>query len=243
MMDQDMSIRIEGSPRLAAQRQDMKMHFEIAQEVKGPVANGTELSFRITSVDLQMPDLPNDVRAAASKMLVGVEMRFVYDERMRVQEAGVSMGGETQSLGRLTGSLQGLAFPFPEQPLREGQSWDGEVASPLGRMPGVDEAVKVRYNIRLARIRQSAADTVARFEIEVSFPTEPIRITEGGTTANVTIAGSLKGDMEYSVTRSALVHTGLNGTIRMTSDKKGQEGTVVVDQRLEMLLLESGSPL
>ena len=242
VMDQDVTIRIESSPRRAAERQDMRMHFEVAQRVKGPVANGTEISVRINRADVDFPQLPPEARSLAARMLQGLEMRTVYDDRMRLLSAEmVSQGRSVELTNQITGGLLGGAFPLPERPVRAGQSWEGEIASPMGEMPGVDKPMKVQYKIRLARIRQSITDTVARFDVEVSFPTDPIPIAEGGGTGTLTMAGSLKGDMEYSITRSALLHTSLNGSVRMTSDKPGSEGTIVVDLRLDVLLLDTGT--
>jgi len=240
IMDQDLTVRMEGAAG-AAGRQDIKMHIEYTHTVKGPTDGGTEVALHIDGVDAKSPQMPPAVLSAMSEMLRGIETNIVFDERMQVVRAGVTNQGNVPAefTSQLAGGIQGATFPLPEHPIKVGQSWTGEIAAPTGRIPGLSEPLKLHYRVRLARIRPSGADTVARLEIEASFPNDPIHIPSGAT---LTMDGTMKGDLEYSVTRSAIIHSSLKGTIRITSSGggPGDQGAMALDQSLELLLMDTG---
>jgi hypothetical protein len=238
VMNQDVTMKAEGDAE-----QQLAITIAFTQTVNGPAGGGLDVTLRVDSVQLSAPGAGNQAGAQASQMLRGLESHIVFDDRMQVLSSQISnaAGVPPQMASQIAAGLRGASFPLPDHPLAVGESWTVEMTAPTA-VPGLNRPLTLKYRITLKDLSTSGADSVAHFAVQTSFPKDPIEIDLGGQKATMTIDGSLKGDQRYSIVRDAIVSVDLQGTVRV--GMRGgpmPEGTMVMDQRLRLTLLEGAA--
>ena len=246
-LDQQNAMRIEGGPMSAMPEQTFRMRMYYTQLVKGPVQGGVAVTVTFDSTSIDAPGMgPGAMRPALDRMR-GMKSDVVYDERMHVVSAAFTglAGAPSPVTEQLGSSMKGMAFPLPEGPVGVGDSWVTEHELPLGQQLNASHALKSRTKITVKEIRIASADTSVILGIETTFPDEPITLRqpgEGGApqTATLKLSGSLSGEQEYSLQRSAQLRAMMGGTIKMKSAAGGRgETTMAMTQQTSLQLTEA----
>jgi hypothetical protein len=238
--NQEVKIQAEGDSADGV-GQELTIRIGFTQTVKGPADLGTQVAVRVDSVTLMSPQAPPGASDQASQMLRGLESNIVFDDRMKVVTSDVAnaAGVPPQMANQIANGLRGASFPLPDRALSVGDSWSVQMEAPTP-VPGLSEPLKLTYRVTLQDLTVTGADTVVRLALETSFPKDPINLEVGGARASMTINGTLRGEQEYSLARSAIVSVELKGTVRV-SMRGGPMGdaSMVMDQGLRLRLLDN----
>lgn len=239
-MEQEVSVTMEGDSVPPDAKQNITIVIAFTQSVRGPVDGGTEVRLRVDSVTLSSPQLPPQAMASAGGMLRGLETAIVFDGRMQTVRSSVADpgGAPPQLAAQIGSSLRGASFPLPDGPVKVGETWTVEAPAPTGQIPGLTKPLMLTSRMRIDGFRVSGADTIVHIKIETSFPRDPIPL-DFGADVTLRIDGTLHGEQEYSLARSALVMSTMAGKVR-TSTTGGPIGanSMTLDQRLSLHLIE-----
>jgi hypothetical protein len=246
-LDQQNAMRIEGGPMNALPEQTFRMRMYYTQLVKGPAQGGVAVTVTFDSTSIEAPGMGPGAMGPALDRMRGMKSDVVYDERMHVLSAAFTglAGAPSPVTEQLGSSMKGMAFPLPEGPVGVGDSWVTEHELPLGQQLNASHALKSRTKITVKEIRIASADTSVILGIETTFPDEPITLTQPGgggapQTATLKLSGSLSGEQEYSLQRSAQVRAMMGGTIKMKSASGGRgEMTMAMTQQTSLQLTEA----
>ena len=246
-LDQQNAMRIEGGPMSSLPEQTFRMRMYYTQLVKGPAQGGVAVTVTFDSTSIEAPGMGPGAMGPALDRMRGMKSDVVYDERMHVLSAAFTglAGAPSPVTEQLGSSMKGMAFPLPEGPVGVGDSWVTEHELPLGQQLNASHALKARTKITVKEIRIASADTSVVLGIETTFPDEPITLTQPGQggaphTATLKLSGSLSGEQEYSLHRSAQVRAMMGGTIKMKSASGGRgEMTMAMTQQTSLQLTEA----
>ena len=240
IMNQDLTMRGEGEA--AGDSQQLNIRIAFTQTVKGPVEGGIEVALRVDSVGMTSPGMPAGAVNQATAMLRGLESRLVFDEHMKVVSSEVSDAGGVppQIANQIASGLRGASFPLPDRPLKIGESWTVDMDAPTG-LPGMSQPLKLHYEITLKDVQVTGTDTVIRLALATTFPKDPIPVAGQGGSGTVQMDGSMQGEQQFSITRGTIVRVDMNGSLKVTSSGGLGAGSMSMQQRLGLELLESST--
>src|SRR2546428_12898256 len=138
----------------------------------------------------------------------GMKSTVLYDARMHVQHVDFSgaPGMPPQMTDEITSSFKNLAFPFPDQPVGPGDSWDVQMELPMGNLPGAGP-IRTSTKITVKEIQVSGADTSVLLSVVTSFPKDAVTVPAQGQTVELRFTGTLTGEQLFSLRQGAAVHT------------------------------------
>ena len=243
-LEQQNSMRVEGGPMGAMPEQVFKLHLYYTQVVSGPAQGGVAVTVTFDSTSLEAPGMGAGAMQPALDRMRGMRSNIVYDDRMHVLSAAFTglQGAPSPVTDQLGSSMKSMAFPLPEAPVGVGDSWESEHELPLGQQLNASKPIKSRTKLTVKEIQVTGKDTSVVLGLETSFPNEPIELVQQGQKATMKLAGSLKGEQVYSVSRSVPARATMSGTMKITvrGARAGEEGmTMAMTQQTSLQLAEA----
>jgi hypothetical protein len=236
-IEQHTTMNFEGGPMAQLGEQRMTVRMYVTQTVTGPAEGGTAVTLTFDSTQLESPALPVGQMDDALRRMRGLTGQLIVDERMRVVGVAFqSVAGLPPNVGDQLGStVRGLVFPFPEQPVRVGESWTEAIDLPLGELPGNPGPVRATTTLTLREVRVQEGDTSVVLDVVSAMPQDPIRVQAEGGQATIRLNGALEGEQEFSLTRGLPLTAAIAGVVRMTmTGPSGEEMTLMLDQHVTM---------
>ncbi|MGH7538045.1 MAG: hypothetical protein ACREMF_05385, partial [Gemmatimonadales bacterium] len=218
------------------------MTLTFTQAIGTPGADGVPVTITFDSARVTSPMLNPASADDAARQLRGVRLTSVLDDRLQLvrNDFGAlrrlpSVVGDQVLLG-----FRAAALPLPATPVGPGDSWTNQVELPFGQMPG-GAPLQAETKVTVREITVTGSDTTVRLGVETRLPDRPLRFEMGGQRMTVALRGAITGEQLFSLTRGAMVHASLGGTMRvnLTGGFFGAQGMAMrVDQQGRMQLVE-----
>jgi hypothetical protein len=148
--------------------------------------------------------------------LRGSRSTAVFDDRLQLLRDSVSglQGAPPEVANQMGAVLKGMAYAFPEQRVRRGDSWTVSIALPVEQFGGVDasKAGAAQTTLTVREIRASDADTSVVLDIKTTFPTGPIELAVAGQRGSMTLSGDMTGSQVFSISRGTVIDASITGT-------------------------------
>jgi hypothetical protein len=240
-LEQQTNMKFEGGPMGQVPDQQMVMHMQFTQIVSSPTPEGVAVTVRFDSASMDSPLMPQGAYGHALDRMRGLTSNVVYDDRMNVIRAEFVNAGElsaiTEQLGK---NLKGMTFPLPASPVGVGDSWTAEIELPMSQMASGGSPMKAATKLAVKEIHAGGSDTTVLVALETTFPSDPITVTQQGQVITLKLSGTMTGEQEFSVTRGAVLHSLMSGTMRihMTGGPLGGEGTNMTMKQSTSLWLQ-----
>ncbi|MGH7605717.1 MAG: hypothetical protein ACREME_00130, partial [Gemmatimonadales bacterium] len=231
-LEQRTAMTMESGPLAAMGKQEMVMRMHFTQAVTGPAGvggvggvggGGTTVRITFDSVGMEAPGVPPEVMARELGRLRGLQATVLFDERARVvrTDFAPAAGVPPEMTAQMAAGVKAMAFSFPEQPVGRGDSWTVSTDLPMGQLRratagAAGERATARTTLTVNAIEVARGDTSVLLDVTTEFPEEPLLVEVGGRQATMRIAGTLSGTQEFSVTRGAVVHGTMKGSMRLS---------------------------
>ena len=241
-LDQQSKIKFESGPAAAMGEQQLTMHMYFTQAVGDPSGNNITVTMTFDSITAESPMLPRAMMEQQFAQMRGMKSTVLYDDRMHVQHLDFSgaPGMPPQMTDEITSSFKNLAFPFPEQPVGPGDSWDVQMELPMGNLPGAGP-IRTSTKITVKEIQVSGADTSVLLSVVTTFPQGPVNVQAQGQTVELKFAGTMTGEQLFSLRQGAPVRTTMGGTMHLEMKGGalgGQSMAMSMEQQATMKMTE-----
>ena len=241
-LDQNSKIKFESGPAAAMGEQQLAMHMYFTQAVGDPTGNNVVVTMTFDSIRAESPMLPQAMMEQTFQQMRGMKSTVVYDDRMHVQhlEFSGAPGMPPQMSDEITGSFKNLAFPFPDQPVGPGDSWEVQMELPMGNLRGVGP-IRTSTKITVKEIQVAGADTSVLLNVVTSFPRDPVNVQAQGQTVELKFAGTMTGEQLFSLRQGAPVRTTMGGTMHLEMKGGalgGQAMAMSMEQQATMKMTE-----
>ena len=241
-LDQQSKIKFESGPAAAMGEQQLTMHMYFTQAVGDPSSGNIVVTMTFDSITAQSPMLPQAMMEQQFAQMRGMKSTVHYDDRMHVQHLDFTgaPGMPPQMTDEITSSFKNLAFPFPEQPVGPGDSWDVQMELPMGNLPGAGP-IRTSTKITVKEIQVSGADTSVLLSVVTTFPKEPVNVQAQGQTVELKFAGTMTGEQLFSLRQGAPVRTTMGGTMHLEMKGAalgGQSMAMSMEQQATMKMTE-----
>lgn len=217
-LEQRNAMSMETGPMSGMGKQELVMRMHFTQAVTGPAPGGTAVRITFDSVRMEAPGVPPEVMARELNRMRGMRATVLFDERAQVvrTDFAPSPGVPPEMTAQMTAGLKAMAYAFPEHPVGPGDSWTIQTELPIGQLPGVKSgAGSSTTTLTVRSVDVTGTDTTVALDITTTFPEAPFELDLGGQRATLRLAGTLTGDQRFSLTRGAVVSSGIKGTARM----------------------------
>jgi hypothetical protein len=219
MLEQRNAMSMESGPMSGMGKQELVMRMYFTQAVPGPADGGTAVRITFDSVGMEAPGVPPEMMARELNRMRGLKATVLFDERAQVVRTDFTPtpGIPAEMTAQMTAGLKAMAYAFPVEPVGPGDSWTIMTELPVGQLPGVKSGAGASTTTLTVRsIDVAGTDTTVTFDITTTFPEAPFELDLGGQRATLRLAGTLTGDQRFSITRGAVLNSGIEGTAKMT---------------------------
>jgi hypothetical protein len=240
-LEQQSNMKFAGGPMGKMPDQQISLHMHFTQTATGPTAEGVAVSVRFDSTSMESPLMAQGAFGPALDRMRGLTSNVVYDQRMNVIHAEfINAGTPSPITEQLAKNLKGMTFPLAEAPVGVGDSWTADVELPISQSGSGGPPTKATTKLTVKEIHAGGSDTTVMVALETTFPKDPIKVMQQGQVITVTLSGDMTGEQEFSVTRGAVLHSLMGGTMRikMTGGMLGADGTNMTMKQSTSLWLQ-----
>jgi hypothetical protein len=218
-LEQRNAMTMESGPMAGMGKQELVMTMHFTQSVTGPVAGGTEVRVTFDSINMLAPGVPPDMMERELGRLRGLQATVLFDERAQVVRTDFrgAAGVPPEMTAQMASGIKAMSFAFPADPVGPGDTWTVETELPMGALPGASRgAGAARTTLTVKSVDVENGDTTVVFDVNTTFPEDPIPLDLGGQRASLRLTGSLAGDQQFSITRGAVLRSAVKGTAKVS---------------------------
>jgi len=230
-LDQLNKMSMVEGPLAGMGEQNLTLKMRFTQSVTGAVAGGIEVRVTLDSTHMEAPGVSPEMMVRELDRLRGLVSTVLLDERAQVVRSttGAAPGVAPELASQVSTNVKAIAFPLPEQPVGQGDSWTVMTDLPMAQLAGASGAGSARTTRTVREIRVAQGDTSVVLAVETTFPRDPITLRIGGQPATLKLSGGQSGEQVFSLTRGVVVSGTMKGTMRMnvTGGPVGPKGMVL----------------